>query len=78
MDRTDVRMVELGDGAGFAIEAVPELWIGCDGLGQDLNGDYSVQACFASLVDLSNAAGPERESRPRNHICFILSNESPV
>ncbi len=59
VERADVRMVELRDRAGFAVEPLAELRISGEGFGQDLDGDDAIEARVAGLVDLAHAAGAE-------------------
>ena len=62
VQRADVRMVERRDGARFALEALAELGIGGECVGQDLDRDDAIEPRVARLVDLAHAAGAdERE-----------------
>ncbi len=56
IDRADVRMIERRQHLGFALEAGDALRIGGDKLGERLDGDVTVEACIAGLVDLAHAA----------------------
>ena len=49
VERADVRVVEGGDGTGFALEALGELVFG------DLDGDAALEACVARFVNLAHA-----------------------
>ena len=51
--------VELRDRARLAVEALAELRVGRERLGEDLDGDRAIEARVARLVDLAHAAGPE-------------------
>ena len=53
-------MIELRNGAGFAVKALAELRIGGQGFGQDLDRDRAIEACVARFVDLSHPARTER------------------
>jgi hypothetical protein len=53
VDRADVRMVEGGDGAGFALESFVEFFFG------NFDGDRAIEAGIAGSVDLSHAARAE-------------------
>ena len=59
IERTDVRMVELGDRAGFAIEAVAELRISGEGVREDLDRHRAIETCVAGFVHFAHAAGAE-------------------
>ena len=50
-------MIERGDDARFALEALAEVRIGSQGRGEDLDGDDAIEAGVARLVDLAHAAG---------------------
>src|SRR5205807_7902406 len=50
-DRDDVRMFELGGGAGFALEALDEFLIERQGERQNLDRDFAVELFFLRLED---------------------------
>jgi hypothetical protein len=56
----DVRMLEGGDRAGFALEAVSRLGGLGDIRGQHLDGDVAIEPRVARLVDLAHAARADR------------------
>ncbi len=56
---TDVRMVEGGDGAGFAFEAGGEFGVGREVCGKNLDGDDAIEASVAGAVNLSHSASAE-------------------
>jgi hypothetical protein len=56
VERADVRVRELGDGAGFALEAGADLGIRGEVGGEDLDGDRAAEAGIARLVDLAHSA----------------------
>ena len=43
VERADVRMLKRGDGARFALEALPEIGVGGERRGQDLDGDRAIE-----------------------------------
>ena len=49
-------MIELRDGPGLAIEALPELRIGSERFRQDLDGDRPIEPRVARFVDFSHPA----------------------
>lgn len=51
---------ELRNRAGFTIEALPELRVGGQGAGQDLDRNGAVESRVARSVDLAHSARPER------------------
>ena len=53
MEGADVRVVQGGDGAGFALEPLLQVRVIGDMLGQHLDGNGAVQAGVAGLVDLA-------------------------
>ena len=53
IQRADVGMCQRGDDLGFAVEALAELRIGGQGLGQDLDRDRAVEPRVARFVDLA-------------------------
>ena len=57
VQRTDVRVIQRGDGARFTVEALPELRIGCELRGENLDGDDAVEPRIAGPIDLAHAAG---------------------
>src|SRR6266571_2451587 len=67
-------MIELRDGAGLAVEAVPELRVGSQSLGKNLDCDDAIQTGVARFVHFAHPAGTERrenlvraELRPGSH-----------
>ena len=53
-------VIELRDRAGFAVEALAELRIGGEALGQNLDRDGAIEARVARFVDLAHPAGAKR------------------
>ncbi len=53
-------MIELRDGAGFAIEPVPELRVAGQRRRKDLDRDCALEPRVAGFVDLAHAARAER------------------
>src|SRR5204862_539830 len=53
-------MIELRDGAGLAVEAVPELRVGSQSLGKNLDCDGAIQTGVARFVHFAHPAGTER------------------
>ena len=75
VERADVRMRELRDGARLAIEALPELGVLGELRRQHLDGDDAVQARVLRAIDLAHAAGADRrldlvrtQTGPRLHL----------
>ena len=60
VQRADVRMSELRDGARFAVEPFAELRIGGERVGQDLDRDRAVEARVARFVHLAHATGAKQ------------------
>src|SRR5262249_475784 len=60
VERADVRVRELRDRLGFALEPLADLLAGTELGGEDLDRDVAVEPGVASLVDLAHAAGGER------------------
>jgi hypothetical protein len=52
-------VVERGDGAGFALEALQPFRVRCDVGGKDLDRDVAPQPRVARPVHLAHAAGAE-------------------
>ena len=52
-------MLELGGGAGFALEALDELLVEREREGEDLDGDVALELAFARLEDDRHAAAAE-------------------
>ncbi len=59
VERADMRMIELRDRAGFAVEAVAELRISGQRLRENFDRDGAIEARVARLVDLTHAASAE-------------------
>ena len=60
VEHADVRMIQRGNGAGFAFEAGAQIFAFGDVFGQDLDGDGAVEPGVAGFVHLAHAAGAER------------------
>ena len=56
VERADVRVVELRDGARLALEAGPHLGRGGQVRGQHLDGDVAAQPGVVGAIDLAHAA----------------------
>jgi len=56
VDREDVRMDEVGEDAGFLLEARSELRVGGEQLGEKLERDEAPHAWMVGFVDLRHAA----------------------
>ncbi len=59
MERANVRVVQAGDGLRLALEALLQIGVGRDVLGQHLDGDRAIQAGVAGLVHFTHAARAE-------------------
>jgi hypothetical protein len=59
VERADVRMLEAGDRARFALESVARVRIGGDVRPEHLERDGAIQPRVARLVDLAHAAGAD-------------------
>jgi hypothetical protein len=59
VERADVRMGELRDGARLAIEPIAEQRIGRECIGKDFDRDRAVEPGVSGFVDLAHTAGPE-------------------
>jgi hypothetical protein len=55
-----MRMRELRDGAGFAIEPLTELRIGGERVWQNLDRDCTVESRVAGFIHLAHATGAEQ------------------
>ena len=60
VERADVGMVQAGDGAGLALEALAACGVGGEECGQHLDGDGTVQPRVLGPVHLTHTAGPDR------------------
>ena len=60
VERADVRMIELRDRLGLALEARPQLRVVRELRRQDLDGHAAVEASVVRAPDLAHAAGAER------------------
>src|SRR5437764_13331973 len=60
MQRADVRMRQLRDRARLAVEALAQLRVGGEHIGQDLDGDDAIEPRVAGAIDFAHAAGAER------------------
>ena len=58
-DGHDVRMVDLGRGLGFVLEAGDVLFVDGGGSGQDLEGDAAAEGDLLRLVDDAHAAAAD-------------------
>ena len=56
VERADVRMLERGDRARFALEPCLELRVGSEPGRQYFDRDDAIEACVASALDLAHAA----------------------
>src|SRR2546425_5615371 len=59
VDRDDAGVLELGRGAGLALEALDELFVEGEGKRQDLDGDVALQLLLAGLEDDRHAPAPQ-------------------
>ena len=59
MERTDVGVIEAGDGFGFALEALFARRIGGEMGRENFDSHGSVEACVAGAIDFAHAAGAE-------------------
>ncbi len=50
-------MIELRDGAGFAVEPLAKLRVAGEDVRQDFDRDGAIEARIARLVDFAHAAG---------------------
>src|SRR5262245_29991016 len=57
--RADVRMLELRERTGFAVEALSEVRVEREDIGQDLEGHDAIEPRVARLVHLAHAARAE-------------------
>jgi hypothetical protein len=53
VQRANVGMIERGDCVSFALKPAAEPF------GGDLNGDYAIQACVASFINLAHTSRPD-------------------
>jgi hypothetical protein len=60
VELADIGMIQGGEGAGFAFEALLQFGRGGEVRGEDLDGDGAVQAGVAGAIDFTHAAGAER------------------
>ena len=66
VEGTNVRMVECGHGAGFALEALATLRIRCNVREQDFDRDIATKASVSCSIDFSHSTRPnEREDLVR-------------
>ena len=56
----DVRMIQRGNGAGFALKTLLEFGIVGEMSGENLDGDSAIEARVFRPVDFSHTAGAER------------------
>ena len=57
VDLCDVRMIQRGEDLGLTFEAGEPFGVICEGLGQHLDGDASIEPGIAGPIDLAHAAG---------------------
>jgi hypothetical protein len=57
VEHADVRVVERSHGAGFALEALPEVLALGDMFGQDLDGDEAIEARVTRFVHFAHTPG---------------------
>jgi hypothetical protein len=55
-----VRVIQAADGARLAIKPLPELGVGEELGGKDLDRDLAVESGIAAAVDLAHATGRDR------------------
>ena len=79
VERADVRMIQLRDGAGFTLESLAEIGVIRERRLQDFNGDRAVEAGIACLVDFPHAAGADKDldlirakAGPRSQQCEAI------
>ncbi len=60
VERADVRMIEAGDDARFAPEALLTIRVIRELPGKRLDGDGAVQACIDGTIHLAHAAGGDQ------------------
>jgi hypothetical protein len=60
VQNADVGMRQLGDGAGFALEALAEFGILREMFGEDFDGDVAIQPRIASAIHLTHAPRAQR------------------
>ena len=60
VDREDVGVAQGACGLGLPFESVQAVRVAGEVLGQDLDGDVTLQARIVSAVDLSHPAGSDR------------------
>ena len=58
--RANVRVVQAGDGASFAVEAFAQLGTICKMRRQDFNGDNSIEASIMGFINLAHSARTDR------------------
>ena len=58
--RADVRMIETRHCSGFTFESLPQFRVCGHMIGQDFDGDDSIQTSVASAIDLSHSARAKR------------------
>jgi hypothetical protein len=59
VDGRDVRMIQSGKRARFALESSEPLCVLGEGVGQDLDCHAALQLVVARPIDLAHAAGPD-------------------
>ena len=58
----DVRMIQLRDDPGFALQARTPALIACERLGQNLDGDDALEARVARFEHFAHPAGADRRN----------------
>ena len=58
VEGANVRVIEAGDGLGLALEALLQIGIRGDVLGQDFDGDGAIESRASCLVNLTHAPAP--------------------
>lgn len=59
MDHDDIRMIEAGEDAGFAHEALREVRISAEFFGEKLEGDFAAEMELARFIDEAHAAAAD-------------------
>ncbi len=59
IERGDVRVIDLGEESGFSMESFEALFVSCELLGKDFDGDVTSEFGIACSVDFSHAASTD-------------------
>ena len=59
VESADVRVLQVGEGVGFALEPLAEFGLLGQVSGQGFDRDDAVEACVAGLIHLAHATGAE-------------------